>query len=96
MVELCACVGLMWLLRFGSILKRPRSLLKEIPLFRDLLNCSLCLGFWTGLLIGLILYFYKENNIIYCLFPLASSGLCWFFDCLLELIQQKLVDSENK
>jgi hypothetical protein len=95
-VELIACVGLMWLLRFGSILRRPRDFLKKkSPLITELLSCSLCTGFWTGLIIGLVLYFLKDNSIVYFLFPFASSGLCWFFDSLLDLIQNALTNATN-
>ena len=58
-----------------------------IDRLKELFNCSLCLGFWSGLIIGLSMFFFKEGNILYLLFPLCSSALSWFFDSLLDLIQ---------
>lgn len=77
----------MWILKYGSILNKPRNFIcNKIKIFKELFNCSLCLGFWCGFLIGFI--FYKiENEEYYMLFPFASSALCWFFDSLLDLIQ---------
>ena len=87
-VELTSCVGLMWVLRYGSILNRPRNfIVKYSNLLYVLFYCSLCLGFWCGLFIGLLMYNFKESNILYLLFPLCSSAYCWFFDSLLDLIQ---------
>jgi len=77
----------MWILRYGSILNKPRSfLIKNIPILKELFKCSLCLGFWCGAIIGFVC-FKINNQQYYILFPLASSALCWFFDSLLDLIQ---------
>lgn len=77
----------MWILRYGSILNKPRTYIcNKSIILKELFNCSLCLGFWTGCLIGAV-FFYLEGDIHYALFPLASSALCWFFDSLLDLIQ---------
>jgi len=87
-IELISSVGLMWILKHGSILNAPRSFItNKSKLLKELFNCSLCLGFWSGLIIGLSMFFFKEGNILYLLFPLCSSALSWFFDSLLDLIQ---------
>ena len=87
-IELISCVGLMWILRYGSILGRLRNFIfKHSNLLKELFNCSLCLGFWCGFFIGLLMYYFKESNILYLLFPLCSSACCWLFDSLLDLIQ---------
>jgi len=87
-IELLSCVGLMWILKDGSILRPLRSLLSSLsPIFKDLFNCSLCLGFWSGLIVGLVSYYYIEDNYLYFYFPLASAALCWLSDSILDLIQ---------
>ena len=78
----------MWILKHGSILNAPRKLLTfHSKILAELFSCSLCLGFWCGILIGLFSYFLVDRNNILLLIPFASSALCWFFDSLLDLIQ---------
>lgn len=78
----------MWILKDGSILSRPRnSLCSRWGFFKKLFNCSLCLGFWSGIIIGLLSY-YLIHPVPYLLFlPLSSSAICWLFDSLLDLLQ---------
>ena len=86
----------MWILRYGSILNNLRTYMySKSNILKKLFDCSLCLGFWTGCLIGGI-FFYLEREIYYVLFPLASSALCWFFDSLLDLIQLAANKLDNK
>ena len=78
----------MWIVRYGSIFKKPREYIcSKSEILKELLNCSLCLGFWCGVLSSIFLYIYVEENPILILLPLASSAVCWFFDSLLDLIQ---------
>jgi len=87
-IELLAALGLMWILKYGSILNGPRTLLvSQSIFFKNLFNCSLCLGFWSGLVVGLVSYYYIEENFLYFYFPLASAALCWLSDSILDLIQ---------
>ena len=51
------------------------------------LKCSLCIGFWSGVLIGCLSYFFVDKSPIYFYLPFASCAVCWFFDSLLDLIQ---------
>lgn len=103
-IELISCVGIMWVLRYGSILDRPRRYISSRSnLLKELLNCSLCLGFWCGLIVGSLMYYFNDAKIAYLLFPFCSSACCWFFDSLLDLIQlscnkldKKIVDSSTK
>jgi len=86
MIELLACLGLMWILKYGTILDTPRNIIKSKSKFlTELLNCSLCLGFWCGVLITLPLCLYSFT-IQYLLLPLASSAVCWSLDSVVELI----------
>lgn len=97
-MEILASVGLMWILKHGSILNYPREYLKSSStVLKDLFNCSMCLGFWCGLLFTFISY--KINGLSYSLvyIPFISSGACWFFDSTLDLIQEaSLTISKNK
>lgn len=87
--NLLVCLGLVWVLRYGSILNLPRNLLTSIhPKINELFNCSLCLGFWAGLIIGYVNYKLNGMNPLHIIYlGFASSAVCWFFDSLLDLIQ---------
>ena len=96
-IELISCVGLMWILKDGSILNIPRKFLSNLsPFFKNLFNCSLFLGFWSGLTVGLVSYYYIEENFLYFYFPLASAALCWISDSILDLIQVGAAFFDNK
>lgn len=84
---LMACIGLMCILKYGSILSWPRDVLtSRIEFFEDLFGCSLCLGFWCGVAVGSAMFFLDWNPYYYLL-PLVSAACCWFFDSLLMVIQ---------
>jgi len=79
MIEVLACVGLHWILKYGTILNVPRDVLCRVHLFSELFKCSLCLGFWSGVIIG----FYSGNVLL----PLVSAGVCWFTDNINNTLQ---------
>lgn len=78
--DLVCCVGLHWLLKYGSILNIPRNLVTKLKIFENLFKCSLCLGFWAGVIVSLL----TDSNI---LLPLASAGVCWFMDNINNTLQ---------
>ena len=80
-VELLACVGAHWILKYGTILNIPRGVITRVPLIDKLFKCSLCLGFWVGVAVGA----YIDYDMI--MLGLASSGLCWMVDNLNNVIQ---------
>lgn len=87
---LVACVGLHWILKYGTILNPIRRVITKVKIFKELLKCSLCLGFWCGAVIGLL---YSDPVLL----ALASSGTCWFADNInnvLQSIEIKLDKSE--
>ncbi len=86
-IEFISCIGLMWILRYGSILNLPRKSICKFKIFKELFNCSLCLGFWCGVIIAISSNYIEQNNKLIFL-PLCSSALCWFFDSILDLIQE--------
>lgn len=75
-----ACIGLCFILKYGSILSFARTFLTRINYFQELFSCSLCLGFWSGLVIGLytIYPFY--------LFAVYGAAVCWVADFMLDVI----------
>jgi uncharacterized membrane protein len=78
----------MWIIKDGSIFERPRKFISSrSSIFDKLFKCSLCLGFWSGVLVGLFSYFLINPQINLLLLPLASSAVCWLFDSVLDLIQ---------
>lgn len=79
-MELLACVGLTFILKYGSILNWPRKLLCRLEFFQELFKCSLCLGFWSGI----IIYTVDQQNL---LLPLASAATCWAADSVVAILQ---------
>lgn len=85
--DLLAGVGLMFILKYGTILNIPRNWVCKVPFFKELFKCSLCLGFWTGVMVmGFELYFNNRDYKIFLL-PLMSAGCCWFVDNLNNVLQ---------
>lgn len=83
---LVACFGLTRILMFGTILNKPRNIIKRINFFKELLNCALCTGTWVGVFIGLLNYNPTTQYIQIIELALASAGFCYFFHSLLEMI----------
>jgi len=92
-----ACIGLMFILKYGTILDRPRKLLMNFRLLNDLFTCSLCLGFWVGVIVGSFLYYFSfDYNLI--LLPFASAACCWIVDNINNVIQsiEIKLDKDNE
>jgi hypothetical protein len=83
MIDLICCVGLHWILKYGTILNKPRHFVCKIKLLHELFKCSLCLGFWCGLIVG----GWK--------LALASAACCWFFDNINNMIQSVEIKLDN-
>lgn len=91
------CLGIVWILKDSYILMAPRNYLKsKSKYFKELLSCSLCLGFWCGLFYSSIDYYFNQNLLSFIFNPFAISGFCWFFDSLLDLIQELTFSYKNK
>lgn len=88
-MELLACVGLTFILKYGSILNWPRNLLCKLSFFEELFKCSLCLGFWSGV----IVYFVEQKDL---LLPLASAAVCWTADSIVAILQWLEIKLENQ
>jgi len=91
-MNLLACLGLVWIIKDSHIFSTPREWLKsKSQKLNSLLSCGMCLGFWVGLGLSLFEYYNldKSDNLYY--YPFAVSAFCWFFDSLLNVIQEQYV-----
>ena len=86
--DLLASVGLMFILKYGTILNLYRTVVCSWhPKIQELHKCSLCLGFWTGVFVMIFELSFGNNSHKIYLLPLMSSGCCWFIDNLNNVIQ---------
>lgn len=86
--DLLASVGLMFILKYGSILTWYRDLGCRLSgKICELHKCSLCLGFWTGFIIMWFEIYFENFNHKIIMLPLISSGCCWFIDNLNNVLQ---------
>lgn len=85
---LLCCIGLTFILKYGSILNFVRQPFCRWILFKNLFDCALCLGFWSGIIVGICAYYINWDPNFYLL-PLASSGLSWFADSVLRVVQTR-------
>ncbi len=77
-------IGITMILQYGSILKKARDLVEKLPIVGKLLKCSLCLGFWVGVGLSLLEYYWgNRGNEIYYL-PFASASASWFFNVAID------------
>lgn len=86
---LASCIGLTFILKYGSILKGYREYItKDDELLKELFKCSLCLGFWAGALhIPFIMICEWAFNFKYLAMPFVSAAACWSADSLVQMIQ---------
>lgn len=104
---LLACFGLTTILVDGKILYQFREWIGKVNFFKELIECSMCTGFWVGLYfsfvmgITLLLEFLGISSLIikglfyFMTLPFASSGVCWLLERLgviLDTIAHKLDD----
>lgn len=87
------CWGLTNVITKGKIFEPIRNFFFDTPklhFLSDLFNCPMCLGFWIG--IGLSLLLYSPTAHYLSIIPIISavadgfisSGTCWIIYCLLH------------
>ena len=81
-VDILAIVGLHWIIKYGSILNKPRKIFCKMSLIKSLIKCSLCLGFWCGLIVGVI----SQQNIL--TYGFAGAAMCWLADNINIVLQR--------
>jgi hypothetical protein len=83
-ISLASCVGLTFILLYGKPTQFIRDFFnKKIP---GLFECSLCLGFWSGVMHCIFLSF-LDPSIWLLLLPCASSALSWMCNSLTLAIE---------
>jgi hypothetical protein len=86
--DIIACIGLMFIIKYGTILTWYRTFVGRLhPKLAELHKCSLCLGFWCGVVVMSFEVFFENSNHQIYLLPLMSSGACWFSDNLNNTLQ---------
>lgn len=78
---LISCLGLNMILKIGTIFNKPRRILYRSNFLRDLLTCSMCLGWWVGFFWQWFLFDYPDWFRI--MLPFASSICCLVGDLLI-------------
>ena len=64
----------------GKIFSYFRDKLTKIKFFKNLLVCSLCTGFWTGLFFGAVSPY---NAIIFAFYSSGTCYLIYLLNCIL-------------
>lgn len=83
--ELTSALGLTYILKYGSILNKIRSSLIKNDFFDELFKCSLCLGFWSGILLSPLILLH--HGVVYAiLFPTAAAAFSWTVDTIHDII----------
>lgn len=83
--EICAAIGLTCILKYGSILDFMRKPLTRIAYFDALFSCSLCLGFWSGVLVAG--YMYWMTGEVQPFVPFIAAAAAWLFDSMIGVLQ---------
>jgi hypothetical protein len=78
-------LGMVYIIKYGSILKYPREVLSRCVWAAELLKCSLCLGFWVGVLL-IPFACCSLRTTLAMLFPFASAAWCWSIDALHDAV----------
>jgi hypothetical protein len=80
-------LGLCFILKYATILNHLRNLLtSNYNFFKDLFHCSMCLGFWCGVVLVPVLWIAENLDEVALLYPFASSAFCWSMDILLDAL----------
>lgn len=93
---LLAAIGLTFILKNSFILKEPREWLKGKGVYlKELLSCSQCLGFWSGLGVYFLAGFMTAGfSLSLCLFSVFFGFLNSFVanvvDMLVDIVDEKL------
>ena len=96
-----ACYGLTFFLAESIMFERPREWLCENPLLRELFSCWFCLGFWSSVIINIIISdpFILADDWVYLFETLVVNGFAgatfvFAFNTLLELMES-LYDNDS-
>lgn len=99
---LLAAIGLTFILKYAFILNIPRNWLKNKGVFfKELLSCSQCLGFWSGLgiyfLSGLFTTGFSFNLCLFSVFfGFINSFIASTIDMAIDWMDEKVVELRQK
>lgn len=79
-ISMASCVGLTLILKYGKPTKSIRDYFKNKA--EGLFECSLCLGFWAGVLHCIMLLLIAPSAWLIML-PFASAALAWLVDTII-------------
>lgn len=83
--ELLSALGIVYIIKYGSIFRGVRQYFNHtVPVIGELLTCSLCLGFYVGLVLTLLGQISHPHALT--LFPFASAAWCWSVDILFTVL----------
>lgn len=86
MLALLACLGITYILKYSTLLNAVRgALIARAILFEELFKCSLCLGFWAGVMVSPWVAHHADVHQAWLL-PWASAAWCWSCDTLHDLV----------
>ena len=71
--------------RKKCILDIIRTWVVKLTFFEKLLKCSLCTGFWVGVVVGS--YIFPVETKEFWFFAFASSAICWLYDSIVGMVQ---------
>jgi len=76
------CVGMSFILKYGTILAVIRNFLtKRSEYLKELFSCSLCLGFWCGIITGIVVDPYYT-----LIWGFYGAAVCWTGDFLMDIL----------
>ena len=79
-ISIASCVGLTLILKYGKPTKSIRDYFKNKV--KGLFECSLCLGFWAGIIHCILLLLIVPSAWLIML-PFASAALSWLADTII-------------
>jgi hypothetical protein len=92
-LTLASCVGLTLILKYGKPTKFLRDFFSiKIP---GLFECSLCLGFWSGIAHSIALG-YMDPALWLFLIPFASAAISWLVDSSILAIEMVEIFLKDK
>lgn len=83
-ISIASCVGLTLVLKYGKPTKPIRDFFKTKV--EGLFECSLCLGFWSGV-IHCILLSIIAPSIWLLMLPFASAAMSWLTDTIILSVE---------
>lgn len=86
MTKFFAALGIALIIKQGRIFKEVRSfLISKFPIFQDFFSCLMCIGFWTGLFVGIIT---EKSLIDLILFSFSCSFFGLIFQTILTFLEK--------